>query len=87
MLSDSLAVSYTYVENLGVLLIALERLGNKEYDVILLDIKLPGMSDIDIHQQLQKSSKSLTLTRKIIFRLYSDFMSSNCPISPDDSQL
>ena len=44
---------------------ALERLGNEEYDVILLDIKLPGMSGIEIYKQLQKSSKSLT--RRVIF--------------------
>jgi len=46
---------------------ALEKLRNEDYDVILLDIKLPGMSGIDIHQQLQKRSKSLTLTSKVIF--------------------
>jgi CheY-like chemotaxis protein len=44
---------------------AMERLGNEEYGVILLDIKLPGMSGIDIYKQLRKSSKSLT--RKVIF--------------------
>jgi CheY-like chemotaxis protein len=44
---------------------ALERLGNEEYDVILLDIKLPGMSGIEVYKQLQNSSKPLA--RKVIF--------------------
>jgi len=44
---------------------ALERLGNEEYDVILLDIKLPGMSGIEIYKELQEGSKSLA--RKVIF--------------------
>ena len=44
---------------------ALKRLGSEEYDVILLDIKLPDMSGIEIYKQLQKSSKPLA--RKVIF--------------------
>ncbi|MFC2046805.1 PAS domain S-box protein, partial [Chloroflexota bacterium] len=44
---------------------ALKRLRSKDYDVILLDIKLPGMSGIDLYKQLQKKSKSLT--RKVLF--------------------
>ncbi|MFC1949475.1 MEDS domain-containing protein [Chloroflexota bacterium] len=44
---------------------AMEKLSDEEYDVILLDIKLPGMSGIEIYEQLQISSKSLT--GKVIF--------------------
>ncbi len=44
---------------------ALKRLGSEDYDVILLDIKLPGMSGIEIYKQLQKSSKPLA--SKVIF--------------------
>jgi len=44
---------------------ALKSLSSEEYDVILLDIKLPGMSGIEIYKQLQNSSKPLA--RKVIF--------------------
>jgi CheY-like chemotaxis protein len=52
----------------------LERLRNQEYDVILLDIKLPGMSGIEIYEELKKSFKPLT--RKVIF-ITGDVMSSD----------
>ena len=44
---------------------ALERLESENYDVILLDIKLPGMSGIDLYKHLQKTAK--TLARKVLF--------------------
>lgn len=44
---------------------AIERLNNGEYDIIFLDIKMPGTSGIDIYKQLQKTSESLI--KKIIF--------------------
>ena len=53
---------------------AMEKLGSEGYDIILLDIKLPGMSGIEIYKQLQKSSKSLT--RKVIF-ITGDVMSAD----------
>jgi CheY-like chemotaxis protein len=62
---------------------AMEKLGNEEYDVILLDIKLPGMSGIEIYEQLQKSSKSLT--RKVIF-ITGDVMSVDTMVYIKSSQ-
>ena len=44
---------------------ALEKLGSEDFDVILLDIKLPGKSGIEIYQHLQKAAKSLV--RKVVF--------------------
>jgi CheY-like chemotaxis protein len=44
---------------------ALERLGSKDYDVILLDIKLPGMSGIELYEHIQKTAKSLA--SRVIF--------------------
>jgi len=44
---------------------ALDRLGNEDYDVILLDIKLPGMSGIELYEHLQKTAKSLA--RRVLF--------------------
>jgi len=44
---------------------ALERLGSEDYDAILLDIKLPGMSGIDLYKHMQKSTKSLA--KRVIF--------------------
>jgi DNA-binding response OmpR family regulator len=37
---------------------ALDKLGSEDYDVILLDIKLPGMNGIEIYKQLRKKDKS-----------------------------
>ncbi|MFC1986038.1 PAS domain S-box protein [Chloroflexota bacterium] len=53
---------------------AIERLGSKDYDVILLDIKLPGKSGIEIYEELQKNDTSIT--KKIIF-ITGDVMSAN----------
>ncbi|MFC1949615.1 PAS domain S-box protein [Chloroflexota bacterium] len=44
---------------------ALEKLGSEDYDVILLDIKLPGINGIELYKQLQKKNKSLV--RRVIF--------------------
>jgi PAS domain S-box-containing protein len=44
---------------------ALERLGSEDYDVILLDIKLPGMSGIELYKYMQKAVKSLA--RRVVF--------------------
>ena len=44
---------------------ALDRLGSENYDVILLDVKLPDMSGIEIYKYIQKSVKSLA--RRVIF--------------------
>jgi PAS domain S-box-containing protein len=38
---------------------ALERLKSEDYDVILLDVKLPGISGIEIYKHLQKRTKSV----------------------------
>lgn len=44
---------------------ALEKINSEDYDVILLDVKLPGMSGIELYGCMQKMGKSLT--RKVIF--------------------
>ncbi|MFC1965882.1 response regulator [Chloroflexota bacterium] len=44
---------------------ALEKLGSEDFDVILLDIKLPGKSGIEIFKHLQKAAKSSA--RKVVF--------------------
>ena len=43
----------------------MEKLGGEDFDVILLDIKLPGKSGIEIYKHLQKAAQSLI--RKVIF--------------------
>jgi CheY-like chemotaxis protein len=53
---------------------ALDRLGNEDYDVILLDIKLPGMSGIELYRYIQKTVKSLAW--KVIF-ITGDMMSKD----------
>jgi PAS domain S-box-containing protein len=44
---------------------ALERLKSKRYSLILLDIKLPQMSGIELYKRIQKMSQSLA--RKVVF--------------------
>jgi len=44
---------------------ALEKVGSEDYDVILLDIKLPGMSGIEVYKYMQKTVKSLA--RRVVF--------------------
>jgi len=56
---------------------ALERLRSEDYDVILLDIKLPGMSGIEIYKQLQKRATSLA--RRVVF-ITGDVMSRDTTV-------
>ena len=44
---------------------ARERLGGEDYDVILLDVKIPGISGIELFRHIQKETPSLT--EKVIF--------------------
>ncbi len=44
---------------------ALNRLQNEEYDLILLDIKIPSTSDIELHEHTQKIAP--TLANRIVF--------------------
>lgn len=44
---------------------ALDELESKRYDLILLDIKMPGMSGIDFYEYIQK--KDYSLAKRIIF--------------------
>ncbi len=53
---------------------ALERIDSEEYDVILLDIKLPGMSGIELYKYMQKAVKSLA--RRVVF-ITGDVMSKD----------
>jgi CheY-like chemotaxis protein len=45
--------------------VALEEIKNKEYRVIMLDIKMPGMSGIELYKHLQKTSPSLA--ERVVF--------------------
>ncbi|MFC1931220.1 PAS domain S-box protein [Chloroflexota bacterium] len=62
---------------------AMERLGNEEYDVILLDIKLLGKSGIEIYEELQK--KDTSKTKKVIF-ITGDVMSVDTMVFIKSSQ-
>jgi len=53
---------------------ALKKLSNENYDLILLDIKLPGLNGIELYKHLQKKSESLA--KKVVF-ITGDAMSSN----------
>ena len=53
---------------------ALERIDSEDYDVILLDVKLPGMSGIELYEYMQKAVKSLA--SKVIF-ITGDVMSAD----------
>jgi PAS domain S-box-containing protein len=44
---------------------ALEKIKNKRYRLILLDIKMPGMSGIELYKQLQKMAPSLV--KRVVF--------------------
>ena len=44
---------------------ALQRIGSEDYNVILLDVKLPGMNGIDLYKHTQKTAKSLA--RRVVF--------------------
>ena len=52
----------------------LERLGSEDYGVILLDIKLPGMSGIEVYREIQKTHKASA--HKVVF-ITGDVMSKN----------
>ena len=53
---------------------ALGRLGSEDYGVILLDVKLPGMTGIELYGYMQKMDKSLL--RRVIF-ITGDVMSAD----------
>jgi CheY-like chemotaxis protein len=53
---------------------ALKRLGSKDYDVILLDVKLPGVSGTEIYEHIQRTAKSLA--SRVIF-VTGDVMSAD----------
>ena len=53
---------------------ALERIDSEDYDVILLDVKLPGMSGIELYEYMQKAVKSLA--RRVVF-ITGDVMSAD----------
>ena len=53
---------------------ALINVRNHQYDVILLDIKMPGTDGIDLYKHLQKTDKSVA--RKVIF-ITGDVMARN----------
>ena len=44
---------------------ALERVKSERYSLILLDIKMPGMSGIELYEHFQKTAKSLA--RRVVF--------------------
>jgi len=44
---------------------ALEKIKSKRYNLILLDIKLPGMSGIELYEKLRKVAESLA--RRVVF--------------------
>jgi DNA-binding response OmpR family regulator len=44
---------------------ALDRLYTNEYDLIILDVKLPGLSGIELHKILKETMPSLV--RRVIF--------------------
>jgi len=47
------------VESTGDAATALEKIKNQRYNLILLDIKLPGMSGIELYKNMQKIARSL----------------------------
>ena len=53
------------VETVNRANMALERLGSKKYDLILLDIKMPGMSGIKLYHYVQEMDPALA--QRIIF--------------------
>jgi two-component system NtrC family sensor kinase len=53
---------------------ALERFKSTSYSLILLDIKLPEVSGIELYQSIQKTAKSLT--RRVVF-ITGDVMGAN----------
>ncbi|TET88711.1 MAG: hybrid sensor histidine kinase/response regulator, partial [Dehalococcoidia bacterium] len=64
-LSRALAEEGHQVETVGNAADALDRLKSTRYSLILLDIKLPEVSGIELYQRIQKIAKSLT--RRVVF--------------------
>ena len=53
------------VESTGDAETALEKIKAERYNLILLDIKLPGMSGIELYKNMQKTARSLA--RRVVF--------------------
>jgi PAS domain S-box-containing protein len=53
------------VESSDTAMDALDKIQTKSYDVILLDIKMPGMNGVELYKRIQKIAKPLA--RKVIF--------------------
>ena len=65
LLSRALTEEGHQVETVGNAADALDRLKSTRYSLILLDIKLPEVSGIELYQRIQKIAKSLT--RRVVF--------------------
>ena len=57
--SETLAQEGHEVEVVDSAEVALEQINNKDYQAIMLDIKMPGMSGIELYQHFQKISPAL----------------------------
>jgi len=44
---------------------ALKKIESRKYDLILVDIKMPGMSGVELYKRIQKIDKSLA--RRVVF--------------------
>ena len=64
-LSEILAEEGYAVETIDNASAALEKLGMNGYSLILLDIKMRGMSGIELYEHLQKTAQSLA--KKVVF--------------------
>ena len=53
---------------------ALDKLESEDYNVILLDIKMPGMNGIELYKHIQRMSK--TLITRVVF-ITGDIMSKD----------
>lgn len=53
------------VDTTGNALEALSKIKNKKYDLILLDIKMPGMNGIDLYKRIQRTARPLA--QKVVF--------------------
>jgi signal transduction histidine kinase/CheY-like chemotaxis protein len=73
-LSQALTEEGHNVETINNASVALERLKHEGYDLILLDIKMPGMDGIEFYKQVKKIASSLQ--RRVVF-ITGDIMSPN----------
>jgi signal transduction histidine kinase/CheY-like chemotaxis protein len=73
-LSQALTEEGHNVETINNASAALERLKHEGYNLILLDIKMPGMDGIEFYKQVKKISPSLQ--RRVVF-ITGDIMSPN----------